>query len=144
MLYNVVLDSATQQSELAIHTYIYIYIYPLFGDFLPIYVITEHWWEFSVLYSQFSSVIYFIHSSIYTHQSQSPSPCQQALLSLMSIFVNPFCKSMKFVWKFKFFYIWSNCYMEGLLPFCSFCLPSSFFVPYSQHFCLLICLLDFL
>ena len=33
-------------------------------DFLPIWVTTEHWVEFPVLYSLFSLVIYFIHSSL--------------------------------------------------------------------------------
>ena len=40
-------------------TYTYI---PSFLDFLPIWVTTEHWVEFPVLYSRFSLVIYFIHS----------------------------------------------------------------------------------
>ena len=43
-------------------------IYPLFLDFLPIQVTTEHWVEFSELHSRFSLVIYFIQSinSVYT------------------------------------------------------------------------------
>ena len=44
------------------HLHVYIYI-PSFMDFLPIQVTTENWVEFSVLYSRFSLVIYFIHSS---------------------------------------------------------------------------------
>jgi len=38
------------------HTYTYI---PLFLDLLPIYVTTDHWVEFPVLYSRFSLVIWF-------------------------------------------------------------------------------------
>ena len=45
-------------------TYMYTYT-PSFLDFLPIEVTKEHWVEFPVLYSQFSLVIYFIHSSVY-------------------------------------------------------------------------------
>ena len=38
------------------------YTYPRFwGDFFPIYVTTEHWVEFPVLYNKFSLMIYFIH-----------------------------------------------------------------------------------
>ena len=57
MLYNVILVSAVQQSESAIR----IYIIPLFLDFLPIWVTTEHCVEFPELHSRFSLVIYFIH-----------------------------------------------------------------------------------
>ena len=57
LLYNVVLVSAVQQGESAIC--IHVYMSP-FLDFLPIWVTTEHWVEFPVLYNQFS-LIYFIH-----------------------------------------------------------------------------------
>ena len=54
------LVSGVQQSESIIH------ISPLFLDFLPIWVITEHWVEFHVLCSRFSSVINFMWiSSMY-------------------------------------------------------------------------------
>ena len=40
-------------------------IYPLFfEDSVPIWVITEYWVEFCMLYSMFSLVIYFIYSSV--------------------------------------------------------------------------------
>ena len=39
-------------------------ICPTVLDFLPIYVTTENWVEFSVLYSGFSLVIYFINRSL--------------------------------------------------------------------------------
>ena len=42
----------------------YTYV-PSFFGFLPIYVTTQHWIEIFVLYSRFSLVIYFIHSSVY-------------------------------------------------------------------------------
>ena len=41
------------------HMYAYI---PSVLDFLPIWVTTEHWGEFPLLYSRFSLVIYFIYS----------------------------------------------------------------------------------
>ena len=41
----------------------YTYTYaPYFLDFLPILLTTDHWVEFSVLYSRFSLAIYFVHS----------------------------------------------------------------------------------
>ena len=46
-------------NPLCVHTY------PLFVDFLPVWVTTEDWGEFPVLRSRFSLVIYFTHSSIY-------------------------------------------------------------------------------
>ena len=45
-------------NPLCVHTY------PLFVDFLPVWVTTEDWGEFPVLHSRFSLVIYFMHSSI--------------------------------------------------------------------------------
>ena len=50
----------------------YIYIYPLFFSFPSHLVTTEHGVEFPVLYSRFSLVIYFIHSSIYMSVPISP------------------------------------------------------------------------
>ena len=49
------------------YTCVYIYISSLFFFlvFLPIEVTTEHWVEYPPLYSRFSLVIYFIHSSVY-------------------------------------------------------------------------------
>ena len=44
----------------------YMYTYILSSlDSLPVHVTTEHWVESPVLYSRFSSVIYFIHSIVY-------------------------------------------------------------------------------
>ena len=40
-------------------------IYPLFLEFLLISVTTEHWVEFTVLYSRLLIIFYFIHSSVY-------------------------------------------------------------------------------
>ena len=40
------------------------YIYPFLFRFFVIQVITEYWVEFPVLYSRFSLVILFIHSSV--------------------------------------------------------------------------------
>ena len=52
-----------------VYIYIYIYIFahisPLFLDFLPIQVTTEHKVEFPVLYNSLSLVTYFIHRSVY-------------------------------------------------------------------------------
>ena len=60
---------------------------PSFLDFLHIYVTTEHWVEFLLLYIRFSLVIYFIHSissvqfshsvvsdSLQPHESQHARP----------------------------------------------------------------------
>ena len=59
MLYSVVLVSAVQQmNQLCVS------ICPTVLDFLPINVTTENWVEFSVLYSGFSLVIYFIYHSL--------------------------------------------------------------------------------
>ena len=44
---------------------IHIHVSILFSDSFPTWVIVEHWVEFLVLYSRFSSVISFIHSSMY-------------------------------------------------------------------------------
>ena len=41
----------------------YVHIYPLFLNFLPIQVTTEHWVELPELCSRISLVIYFIHST---------------------------------------------------------------------------------
>ena len=45
-------------------SYTYTYIHSFLGSF-PIYVITEYWVEFPVLYSRSLLVIYFIYSSVY-------------------------------------------------------------------------------
>ena len=64
----------------------YIHIYPPFLDFLPIKVTTEHWAELPQLYSRFSLVIYFIHSSVDICQYQSPnSPHPPAFSPLVII-----------------------------------------------------------
>ena len=57
MLYNIVLVSAVEISKSALC----IHVSPLFLDFLPIWVTTEHCIEFPVLHRRFSLVIYFIH-----------------------------------------------------------------------------------
>ena len=44
---------------------IHIHVFILFSDSFPTWVIVEHWVEFLVLYSRFSSVISFICSSMY-------------------------------------------------------------------------------
>ena len=44
---------------------------PLLGDFLPIQITLEHWVDLPLLYSKFSLIIYFIHSSINTSTSIS-------------------------------------------------------------------------
>ena len=49
-------------------SYMYTYI-ASFWDFFLIYVTTEHWVEFSVLYGRFSLVIYFIYSINGVHMS---------------------------------------------------------------------------
>ena len=43
---------------------LYVYVYPLFCEFPSHLVTTEHGVEFSEVYSRFSLVIYFIHSSV--------------------------------------------------------------------------------
>ena len=70
-----------QQSELA-YTYTYI---PPFLDFLPVSVTTEHWVEFSELYSRFSLVIYFMHSINTLYMSVSISQFIPPLPHLVSI-----------------------------------------------------------
>ena len=58
LLYNVVLVSTVQQSELVGC----IPISPLFLDSLPIYITTEYWVGFLGLHNGFWLIIYFIHS----------------------------------------------------------------------------------
>ena len=68
------LASTAQQSDSAtrIHN-----LSPL--DFLPIWVTTEHWTVFPVLYSRFSLIFYFVHSinSVYTSIPVSQSGIDQ-------------------------------------------------------------------
>ena len=59
LIYNVLLVSAVQQSQL----YIYMYKYTLYS--FSIYVIIEYWVEFPVLDSSLLLVIYFLCSSVY-------------------------------------------------------------------------------
>ena len=55
----------TEQSGKA-QNQLYTYIYPLFFlDSFPIYVITEYWIEFPVLYSKCLLVVYFIYTTVY-------------------------------------------------------------------------------
>ena len=58
--------------------YICMPISSLFLDFLPIQVTTEYYVEFPALYSMFSLIIYFIHSSVYMSVT-------------VSQFIPPFC-----------------------------------------------------
>ena len=44
---------------------LYIYVYLLFFRFFPIYIITEYWVEFLVLYSRYLLIIYFIYESVF-------------------------------------------------------------------------------
>ena len=64
-------------------TVIHIHISTLFLILFPMQTITEHRVEFSVLYSRFSLVIYFIHSSVYTSmpisQFTTPPPSPSPL-----------------------------------------------------------------
>ena len=82
-------------AQLSSHTYTYS---PSFLDFLTIQVTTEHRVEFSVLYSLFSLVIYFIHSSVYMSipisQSIPPHPPVLVSICLFSTSVSLFllCK----------------------------------------------------
>ena len=57
MIHSIVLVSAVQQSESIIH----LHIATLFLDSIPIWVITEYWVEFLVLYSRFSLDSDFAH-----------------------------------------------------------------------------------
>ena len=94
-IYKFVLFSAAQQGQSAIC----IQISPLFLDFLHIYVTTEHWVEFPVLYSRFSLFICFIHSinsvcvcvCVYIYicmcQSQTPNSSHPSFPLSIHIFV---------------------------------------------------------
>ena len=53
-------NSAVWHRDSVIYTFVY-----CFSDSSPIYVITEYWVEFPVLYSSSLLVIYFIYSSVY-------------------------------------------------------------------------------
>ena len=69
MLYNVVSVSAYSKVNQQ-----YMYKYPCFLDFLPIWVTSGHWVESPVLYSKFLLVVYFIHSINSVYMSiQSPN-----------------------------------------------------------------------
>ena len=71
LLYSVVLTSTIQQNESVIHIHIPT---PFF-----LFPSTEHWVELPVLYSRFSLVVYFIHSSIYIREGNG-TPLQYSCL----------------------------------------------------------------
>ena len=73
---------------------------PSFLDFLPISVTIEHWVEFPVLYSRFSLVIYFMHSSEYVSVpiSQSIPPLLPSLFPSISFLFLYFCFTNKFIY----------------------------------------------
>ena len=79
--------SAVQQSESATC----IHISPLLWISFPFR--SPQSTEFPVLYSRFSLVIYFIHSSVYTRPSQSPSSTPASLL-VFRVFVLYLCASI--------------------------------------------------
>ena len=122
LLYNVVLVSTVQQSESAIR----IHISPLFSDFLPIQVTTEHSVEFPELYSRFSLVTYFIHSinnvymSIPISQFIPPPPSFTPLVSIhlfsTSVFLFLFCKQ-DHLYRFSRFHIYALIYNICLFHF---------------------------
>ena len=84
---------------------LYIYIYPLF-------VTTEHWLEFPVLYSRFSLVTYFIHNRVYMsipipNSPHPPPPLVSICLFSMSMFL--LCKQVH-LYHFSRFYIYALIY----------------------------------
>ena len=90
MLYNIVLVSAIQTSELVMFTYI-----PSFfagGGFLPFQLTTEHWVEFPMLYNGFSLIIYFIHRISNIHTSNAISNSFQP--SSLFVYIHFFFKSV--------------------------------------------------
>ena len=60
LTYNVVFISDVQQSESVRHTYIH-----SFSGSFPIWITTQYWLDFPVLYSRFVLLIYFIYSRVY-------------------------------------------------------------------------------
>ena len=80
-------------------SYTYMYMH-YFLDFLPTYVTTEHWVEFPVLYSRFSLVIYFIHSSVYMSIPISkfiPPPFLSLVSRICSLRLSLFLLANKFI-----------------------------------------------
>ena len=84
---------------------LYIYIYPLFLDFLPNYATTEHWVEIPMLYSGFSLVIYFILCTVYMSIPifqfiPPPSPDPHIHIFILNIYVSisalQICSSVSF------------------------------------------------
>ena len=72
---------ATREAQFLLYSRVnqlYVYMY-LFLDFLPIWVTTEHWVEFPVLYSRFSSILNLV-SVVYICHSESPSSFYSAVL----------------------------------------------------------------
>ena len=65
MIYNVVLVSGIQQSDLVLCIYIYYICICSFSDSFPLEGITKYWVQFPVLYSRSLLVICFIYGNVY-------------------------------------------------------------------------------